>query len=355
VTLDASPPASETGKQDLTRAHPLARFGIDALVSGSARFRPDRIALWDHDENGAKPMRFAELDAAVRAFAARLGECGLNPAARILLCSAPSGLGLVAITAIVAAGFQPVLAPLQPTPHTFARAALSVGAEAFIAPAQFDELDFKDTLQAVAAAAPSIKLLGSLSPDPFEGAVDFSLSTLSAASKPPAPQIAENWRPGDRLALGAVEAGGRPAFLEQSALLSLGLDLVRKTRAGGAAPIVSLVSPGSFGGLIAGPLAALLSGAELHFVAPFKAEVFVRLLGNAGPVRLVAPAAILADLKVSGLLESGALLSCTAIGELEETALAQTPEDSCLMVEISSRNGALAISTPARIAAASIA
>jgi hypothetical protein len=347
VTRDASSPASEAGKRDPARAHPLARFRIDALVSGSARFRPDRIALWDHDENGARPMRFSQLDAAARSFAGRLEKYELNPGARILLCSSPAGLGLIAITAIVAAGFEPVLAPLHPTPRRLAQAAVSVGAEAFIAPARFDELDFQETMQAVAAAAPSIKLLGSLSPDPFEGAVDFSLSGLAAASESRPPQIAESRRFGDRLALGAVEAGCEPIFLDQSALLSLGLDLVRKTRAGGAAPIVSLVSPGCFGGLIAGPLAALLSGAELHFVAPFKAEVFVRLLGEVGPVRLVAPAEILANLKGSGLLESRALLSCTAIGELEETT-AQTAENSCLIVEISCREGTPTLSTPTR-------
>ena len=62
---------------------------------------------------------------------------------------------------------------------------------------------------------------------------------------------------------------------------------------------------------IAGPLAALLSGADLHFVAPFKADMFLQLLDDIGPVRLVAPAAIFAGSARSGLLNNGALLSCS--------------------------------------------
>ncbi len=339
---DGPPPAEAREKnQELARAHPLTMFGVDALVSACARLRPDTTALHDHGESGDEEVRFTELDAAARVFAARLREFGLTAGARIILCCPPRGYSLIAITAIVAAGFEPVLAPLQASHAALIKAASAVDAEALIAPASFAQLDFEDKLLTVAANAPSIRFLGSLTPNPFDGAADFSLSALSGGSKPPTP---ENWGLGDRLSIGVADKQGATVFLSQSALQGHSLDLVRKTRRGGAAPIVSLVSPGSFGGLIAGPLAALLSGAELHFLAPFKAAVFLRLLDSIGPVRLVAPAAILPDLRRSGLLDNGAVLSCSAIGELGETKIAHALPVSCPIITISTKGAAVTIS-----------
>jgi hypothetical protein len=145
--------------------------------------------------------------------------------------------------------------------------------------------------------------------------------------------------------IGATDASGSPYFLAQGALLAAGLDLVRKTRRGGAAPILSLVSPGSFAGLVAGPLAALLSSATLHFLAPFRAEAFLRLLDEIGPARLVAPMAILPDLARSGLLEDGALLSCVVLSQPSETPFAALPEAACPVVEIACAGASLGIST----------
>lgn len=342
---DPESASSAPKNQDLARAHPLTMFGLDALVAGSARLRPENMALRDHGENGAARVVFAELDLAIGAFVARLREFDLTPGARILLCCPPRAQALIAITAIVAAGLEPVLAPLHLSQHKLTAAAQAIDAEALIAPARFAKLSFEDTLLRIAAQTPSIRLVGSLSPEPIDGAVDFSLPALRAGPTSAA-LISENWTSGDRVMIGALDASGAPAFLTQGALLGLGLDLVRKTRRGGAAPIVSLVSPGSFAGLIAGPLAALLSGADLHFVAPFKADMFLQLLDDIGPARLVAPTVIFADLARSGLLNNGALLSCSVISRLEKPTLAEVPLDACPIVEIAGDGGMLSIASP---------
>jgi hypothetical protein len=321
-------------------------FGLDALIAGSARLRPERAALADHCEEGCAAIAFAELDFAIGAFVARLREFDLEPGARILLCCPPRAQSLIAVTAIIAAGFEPVLTPLGLPLHALIAAANATQAEALMAPARFANLDFEPTLLGVAAQCPSIRLLGALSPEPIDGAADFSLHGLRAKPRSlpaSATLISENWTPGDRAMIGAADLSGAPVFLAQGALLAAGLDLVRKTRRGGAAPILSLVSPGSFGGLIAGPLAALLSSATLHFLAPFRADAFLRLLDEIGPARLVAPKAILPDLARSGLLVNGALLSCTALSQPNDSVSA-IPEGACPIVEIVASGASLRIS-----------
>jgi hypothetical protein len=329
---------------DLARTHPLTMFGIDALVFGSAKLRPEKTALCDHGDNAEKTMAFSDLERTARTFAARLAAFGFAPGARILLCCPAHSHSLAAVTGIVAAGFEPVLAPAPFSANALAKAARTVAAEALIAPTQTAEHDFSEIILNIAARTPGLRLLGSLSPEPAEGLADFSPEgLLAAAADRPASRAPESWRPGDRL--GSVERDGAATLVKQNALLGLGLDLVRRTRHGGAAPIVSLASPGTFGGLVAGPLAALLSGAELHFMAPFRASAFIDLLRRVGPVRLVAPAAALPDLAQSGLLQNGALLSCTVVGASEETALAQTPEDCCPILATSDVGGTLKISS----------
>ncbi len=341
---DAAPDASVAA--DYARAHPLTMFGLDALIAGSARLRPERAALADHCEEGGGALAFAELDFAIGAFVARLRDFDLEPGARILLCCPPRAQALIAITAVIAAGFEPVLTPLGLRQHALIAVANATQAEALMAPARFAKLDFEQTLLGVAAQCPSIRLLGALSPEPIDGAADFSLQGLRAKPRSllaSATLISENWTPGDRAMIGAADPSGAPVFLTQGVLLAAGLDLVRKTRRGGAAPILSLVSPGSFGGLIAGPLAALLSSATLHYLAPFRADAFLRLLDEIGPTRLVAPRAILPDLAQSGLLDNGALLSCAVLSQPNDPAAA-IPEGACPIVEIAGSGASLRIS-----------
>ncbi|HEY8136808.1 MAG TPA: AMP-binding protein, partial [Methylocystis sp.] len=182
---------------DYARAHPLTMFGLDALIAGSARLRPERAALADHSEEGRAALAFAELDFAIGAFVARLREFDIEPGARILLCCPPRAQTLIAITAIIAAGFEPVLAPLGLPQSALIAAANASRAEALMAPVRFAKLDFEQALLGVAAQCPSIRLLGALSPEPIDGAVDFSLQGLRARPRtlPAGALISESWTP----------------------------------------------------------------------------------------------------------------------------------------------------------------
>ncbi|WP_370631364.1 AMP-binding protein [Methylosinus sp. Sm6] len=312
----ASPDAAARRAAALSRAHPLTMFGFDALISGAARLRPERIAARDALDGGA--VDHAELDRRVDAFRAELRDYDLEPGERVLLAATPNVRTLTALIGLIAAGLEPVLAPLGLPPQALAAGARSASAAALIGPASFGGDSLEELLLGVAATAPSIRLIGSLGPGTIDGAVDFGALDRALPPVPAWDIAAERPAPARKVTIGALDCFGAPRFYEQSALLGRSLSLVAEARVSGAAPLVSLCSPGTIGGLVAGPLASLLSGAPLHFVSPFDADGFLAHLDAIGPARLVAPRAILADLDAAGLLTSGALLGCVAIARTEE-------------------------------------
>jgi hypothetical protein len=311
----------------LARAHPLTMFGLDALISGAARLRPGRMAT--RDALGGETLDHAELDQKVEAFRDHLRGFDLQPGERVLLAATPSARTLIALVGIIAAGLEPVLAPLGLSPAALAAGARGAAAAALIGPSAIGGESLEELLLGVAASSPSIRLIGSLGPGAIDGAIDF------AGPDAPAPMGAERAAPARKVMIGALDRFGAPRFFEQSALLGRSLSLVSEARVSGAAPLVSLCSPGTIGGLVAGPLASLLSGAPLHFVAPFDARGFLAHLDSIGPARLVAPRAVLADLDAAGLLTSGALLACIAIARSDEgDGVFYGPAAGCPIIEI---------------------
>lgn len=117
---------------------------------------------------------------------------------------------------------------------------------------------------------------------------------------------------------------------------------MRLIRNDGDAPILSLCAPSSLPALVAGPLAALIVGAPLHYLAPFESARFLATIDALGPTRLVAPAMLLPDLAKAGLLTGGSLLSVTALRHAAAPAFDGPAE--CAVVELSMRNGRLALS-----------
>ncbi|WP_400769707.1 AMP-dependent synthetase [Methylosinus sporium] len=329
VTLADSPGRA------LSRAHPLTMFGLDALIAGAARLRPMRLAAADASTGAA--IDHAELDRRVAAFRADLRSFDFLPGERIILFAAPSSATLIALIGIISAGLEPVAAPLGLSVGALAAGARAVAAAALIAPASIGGESLEELVFGVAAQAPSIRLIGSLD-GTIDGAVDFGPRSRSENDSPASTRSA----PGKKVLIGALDQYGAPHFLEQAGLVSSGLGLIAKAHVNGSAPLLSLVSPGTIGGLVAGPLAALLSGAALHFLAPFDAADFLATLDALGPLRLVAPRAAMADLDAAGLLTSGALLACIAVHRAGEDEPAFEPSHpySCPIIEIGA-DGAL--------------
>lgn len=327
----------------LARAHPLTMFGFDALVAGAARLRPSRIAVRDV-RSGDADIDHAELDRRIDAFRSHLRHFDLQPGERVVLACAPSAETLIAVTGVIAAGLEPVLAPLGLSPDALAAGARAASAAALIAPASVEGANLEEMLFGVAAQTPSIRLIGTLGPGTIDGAVDLSSSGLAAIE---APAGHERTLQSKKVTIGTLDRVGELRFVEQGALLAHGLGLVAKARVSGAAPLVSLVSPGSIAGLIAGPLASLLSGAPLHFISPFDATAFLAHLDAIGPARLVAPRGILPDLDAAGLLTDGALLSCIAISRPgDEDADFERRPSTCPIIEIASDGAPRVASAP---------
>lgn len=314
----------------LARAHPLTLFGFDALVSGAARLRPNRIAVRDIGADEGD-IDHAELDRKIDRFRSHLRQFDMQPGERVALACTPSAETLVALMGVIAAGLEPVLAPAGMSCEALAAGARAAAAAALIAPASIGGESLEELLFGVAAQTPSIRLIATLGPGMIDGAADMSSAALALAEAPPAQ---DRTLQAKKVTIGTLNHDGGLRFLEQGALLANGLGLVAKARVSGAAPLISLVSPGSTAGLVAGPLASLLSGAPLHFVAPFEASAFLAHLDAIGPARLVAPRSILPHLDAAGLLTDGALLSCIAIARPDDDDDLQLQSETCPIIEI---------------------
>jgi len=318
----------------LARAHPLTQFGFDALVAGAARPRPGALAFHERHDDGAHEVSYADLYQRVGAFLARLRGFDFARGEKVLICCPPGAQAFVALTAAVAAGLDPLLAPL---PLPLRRRAVTSAARAqrvcaLFAPAGFCGMDFEETLLSIAAETPSIRLIGALS-GTLDGAGDFSPATLDAPLSPRM-RLADDWSVDERALVGALDDVGAIDFASQGALLAAALDLVRMTRDAGEAPILSLAAPSSLCGLIAGPLAALLAGAPLHYLSPFTAERFLQTLDALGPTRLVVPDAVLPDLARAGLLTNGAIVSISTLCAGAAPALEIETANACPIVEL---------------------
>lgn len=340
--MTARAAVSEDEDAALARAHPLTLFGFDALVAGAARPRPGGLAFSDRHESAVDDVTYADLYQRVGACLTRLRSFDFSPGDKLLICCPPGAQSFVALTAALAAGLDPVLAPL---PLPYSRAAIANAAKALqvaglFAPAHFCGLEFEAPLLEIAAETPSIRLIGALS-GALDGAADFS-PAVPEAPVAPRVRLADEWANDERAQIAALDEIGCIHFASQGALLGAALDLVRATRSAGDAPVLSLCAPSSLTALVAGPLAALLAGSPLHFLAPFTAARFLETLDALGPTRLVAPASILSDLGRAGLLSSGALVSVAALCNGAATTPAEV-EAACPVIELRALGGGVSL------------
>jgi hypothetical protein len=324
------------------RAHPLTLFGFDALVAGAARPRPRGRSFWDAQGDIADDVTYADLYERVGGSLARLRDQGLAPGARVIICAPPGPQGFVALTATLAAGLEPILAPL-PFPLAaprITRAARETGASALVAPAHFCGSDLTDALRALYAESPSLRRLCVLD-GALEGAVD-----LSGRAPARRQRLSDDWSADTGVRIGALDEQGRIAYATPGALLGAALDLVRATRVAHDAPILSLCPPNSLPALVAGPLTALLLGAPHYSFAPFTAAGLRETLDALGAVRLVAPAATLPGLARAGLLDNGALAAVVALSTDEAPVAPITA--ACPIVTLRAQDGDMRISDAAR-------
>jgi hypothetical protein len=319
------------------RAHPLTLFGFDALVAGAARPRPRGRSFRDDQAGVVDDVTYADLYERVGAAIVRLRDLRLPQGARVIVCAPPGPQGFVALTAAIAAGLEPALAPL-PFPQAaplIAQAVLETEAAALIAPAQFCGDDFTDVLRGLYAEAASLRRIAILA-----GSLDGAVDLTNHAPPSRRQRLSDDWSADSGGRVGALDAQGRIVFTTTAALLASALDVVRATRAAHDAPIVSLCPPTSLAPLVAGPLAALLLGAPLYSFTPFTAARFRETLASLGAARLIAPASALPGLERAGLLADGALAAVVAIAANDAPT---APAAACPVVTLRSRGADIEI------------
>ncbi len=282
-------------------SHVFAPYSLDTLLMGAARLHPETIAFADR----ARTCSYAALAAHVAGLARLLSDCGLQLGERLLL-SGGAEISLVAtLVAALRGGFELALAPLDLAATELAAYARAVDAAALIGPSEYGDLQLADAYFEVAAAAQSIRLVATLGPGEIDGAVDLSHATVSRYVTAHPDNGLERGKPAPAPAriVTLDRRSTTPIAHEQATLMAASFDFGARAEIGRETPVLSTLPPTSFAGLVAGPFAALLSGATLYLHGPFAADEFLQCRQRAGNAHLVVPAAIAADLADAGILD----------------------------------------------------
>lgn len=283
---------------------PLAGFDFDALLSGGARVRPQRIALSDGALDAPSALTFVDLDAFVSRAAAAWRALGVQEGERVLIVSGARVAPLIALLGALRAGLDAALLPDGCEAGALAKAAQATGAVALCAEPEAGAHAFARLLEA-GFQTETVRVLAGL------GAEADGIAPLDKIAQDCAPLTRPpGLRKGEII---TFDDEGAPCVHSQRTLAAAALDFV--TRAGilARSPILSTLAPARFAGLVAGPLAALVSGAPLVLHGPFNAAALVQLVESLGPSHLIAPGALLAPLAQSGLLDGPRLASVTLL------------------------------------------
>ncbi|MDB5508149.1 MAG: putative AMP-dependent synthetase [Hyphomicrobiales bacterium] len=250
-------------------------LGFSALLDGAARLRPDRPALSDQRDT----LTFAEFDARVSALAAQLSALELGPPARALLLGGASASAVVLAFAALRAGLDLALVPAHLEPEDLARHTAELAPSILLVDPFFQSAQGEEAVLALAGAQQSVRVICSL--QPIDGAVMLDMDRTGASG----------WGAcNGSIFLRSVDETLR--VCAQAELLQAGLDIATQGRIRANEPILSTLSPMSFAGLVAGPIAALLAGAQCALHAPFESTRLSAEFDMLAPCHVVAPARI---------------------------------------------------------------
>jgi len=303
---------------------PFANFGLDMLLSGAARLRPNTLALID----GHEALTYASLASRVTSLSHMYLEHGLKRGERIILVGGASNAVIVALVAAVRAGLEPALAPIDISTQDLAAYAHLIDAAALIGMTRSGAFSVEDLYFEAAAEAPSIRLVATLGPEAMDGAVDFGPEVIRRYNPSASPVSIERGKP-SATSLSHIFTlrrgeGFAPIMHKQGTLIAAGFDFVNRAKIGRETAILSTLPPTRFATLVAGPVATLLSGAALYLQGPFASAEFFNLLGRAGEAHVIVPAATAAAFNEATKDEK--LASLTLVSNLQARDL-QLPEE----------------------------
>lgn len=261
----------------------LKSFGLDALLSGAARLRAQRLGLsWSGEGVEPGSMTFGAWDEAATRCADALADCGLVPGEAAFIVGAADPASLTLLFGAIRAGLDVALCPAGLDAAELAGRADMIGAAALLAPGYVGGVDLSAVLPEAGALAPSVRLATCLG-ETSRG--NDGVLRLDLDSAPPRP--ARGLTSGEVI---AFDAAGRPVRWRQDRLAAAALDFMHRARIGPTNPIVSTLAPMRMAGLTLGPLASLASGAALHLHGPFALDALVASMRQGAPARLALPA-----------------------------------------------------------------
>ncbi len=290
MTFEARESARDAASLDDGAHDPFAHFGLDTLLSGAARLRPDTTALADRDEI----LTYAAFASRATALGHLFAEHGLKRGERVILIGGANNVLVVALIAAIRAGLEPALAAIDLSPDELSTYARAIEAVALIGTTSYGAFSPDDRYFMAAAASPAVRLVATLGPGVIDGAVDLGVETIKHHSTSAFYTGLERGKlsttASSRVFTLRRGEGFGPVMHRQSTLIAAGFDFVARAKIGRETPILTTFPPVRFATLVAGPIATLLSGAALHLDGPFDAQAFLKACHRAGRAHLIAPA-----------------------------------------------------------------
>ncbi|MDB5650633.1 MAG: hypothetical protein JWL62_2153 [Hyphomicrobiales bacterium] len=257
----------------------LDHLDFGTVLDGAARLRPERLALSGAD---IARLSFGAFDSRVTQLATQFSALQLPSQSRLVLCGGTSVTSVLVIYAGLRAGLDVALAPAHLDATALAIFARDVEAVAIAADMACPGARAEDEMLEIAASLPALRVI--CATGPMDGAVLLDAEAEGTVAFQPV-------RAADGLVI-MHDPEGPPAYYNQRRLLAAALDLVTQASISLQQPVLSTLSPMGFAGLVAGPLAMLLTGAPLVLHAPFELREFTDELARLAPCHVVAPAAL---------------------------------------------------------------
>ncbi len=349
MTLEARDDAKSGDRGADRAADPFAQFGLDTLLSGAARLRPDSLALADRDET----LTYAAFASRATALGHLFAEHGLKPGERVILTGGACNALVIALIAAIRAGLEPALAPIDLSARDLSAYARAVKAVAVIGTTSYGAFDPGDLYLLAAADAATIRLVATLGPGEMDGAVNLGSDAIKRHSASSFYTGFERGKP-STTALAKIFTlprgdGATPVMHKQSTLIAAGFDFVARAKIGRETPIFSTLPPVRFASLVAGPVSTLLSGAALHFDGPFEAAAFLKACERAGRAHLIVPALFGQDFVQTGATKN--LASLTLVSQMrsgDSLALPAMLASDCPLVDLYAFDEIAAVAEPRR-------
>ncbi len=265
----------------------FAQSGLDALLAAAVQDCPDAVLV--RDDLGASTA--ADLERRTRTLARHFHDAGLARGERVMVVVGAQTDALVAIIGCLRAGLEPALVPCSLGAVDFAAHARAAFASAIVGPSRYGTLDLGDEYLSAAALTDAIRLVATSGPQPIDGAIEISATSLDALSRRESWHGESKQAPPPIVTFQGPPGMPQPIAHRQALLLADGLSLVEQARINPSKRIISTLSPATRAGLVAGPFAAFIGASSLVFHGPFETGRFLAACDEEPGFHLVMPAA----------------------------------------------------------------